>query len=96
MSGEPTDRWICDGCSAVVADNALLREKSPFNANDIITGCPECGAVESFQGCCDEPGCTKLSTCGWNHPTGYRRTCYKHSFWIDKSEQLQNNNSDVK
>jgi hypothetical protein len=28
---------------------------------------------------CDEPGCTKESSCGFPVEGGYRRTCYDHS-----------------
>ncbi len=27
---------------------------------------------------CDEPGCRELATCGYQTPSGYRRTCGKH------------------
>ena len=29
--------------------------------------------------CCDEPGCRERANCGWPSPTGYRRTCGKHT-----------------
>ena len=41
-------------------------------------------AIESYEDAsvyaneCDEPGCTKESSCGWPTEGGYRRTCYDH------------------
>lgn len=34
---------------------------------------------------CDEPGCGKQNTCGWNSDSGYRRTCFEHSRFAKES-----------
>lgn len=79
MSDSHKQRWLCNECGAIVEDNKLLSAPHPFDIGDKVTGCPECLSVDSFVGCCDEPGCKKEGTCGFLAANGYRRTCYTHS-----------------
>lgn len=72
-------RWGCTECDWNGADSELLVADNPFDADQLIHGCPDCKAVGSLESACDEPGCTRLSSCGFPTPAGYRRTCYDHS-----------------
>jgi hypothetical protein len=60
-------------------DDELLRGKNPFDADDIVIGCPECKRIDSIVCVCDEDGCWDKVTCGTPTPDGYRNTCGKHS-----------------
>jgi hypothetical protein len=72
-------KWACKDCDWRGTQKMLLKAPNPFDAGDIICGCPQCKAVDNFTNICDEPGCDKEATCGWK-PKGapYRRTCHKH------------------
>lgn len=76
-----TERYKCCECSEIVSEGAVLRAPSPFDATDILIGCPKCKSVDSFELLCDEPGCNNTVVCGWPSPQGYRRTCHQHSIW---------------
>lgn len=71
-------RWECKNCNHIVNDDELLAATNPFDADDVIYGCPNCKSIEGFHNICDEPGCRQHAGCGWPSPTGYRRTCYEH------------------
>lgn len=77
-------RWLCQSCDWVGGDAELLRAPSPFDATDMIVGCPKCKAVEDMASACDEPGCTSEATCGFQAHGGYRRTCGAHLQWWDE------------
>ena len=76
-----TERYKCCECSEIVSEGEVLRAPSPFDATDILIGCPNCKSVDSFELLCDEPGCNNTVVCGWPSPQGYRRTCHQHSIW---------------
>lgn len=40
--------WFCANCWAHVEGRRILLCVNPFRADDEITGCPECGAANSF------------------------------------------------
>lgn len=69
--------WWCDDCNAITTSGSLLRAAHPFDKDDVVTGCPECFGMD-LRLVCDEPGCTRLVTCGTPTPTGYRSTCSQH------------------
>lgn len=78
-------RWRCMACGTKTPEPNLLTAPSPFDADNTLTGCPECRQCdEGFELLCDEPGCDSRANCGW--PTGndgdawggYRNTCGKH------------------
>ena len=71
--------WGCKCCDWIGKNDDLLRAPNPFRPEDEIVGCPKCQAVEDFFNVCDEPGCREESSCGFPTPSGYRRTCSKHS-----------------
>ena len=71
-------RCKCQSCDWIGDDSEILCAPSPFDAEDTIYGCPNCGAVDGIVNACDEPGCNRNATCGWPSPDGYRRTCGKH------------------
>jgi len=79
---KPSKLWQCTECHIVTEEQALLQAPSPFDAEDILTACPQCKNVGDFTEICDEPGCSKAATCGFPAEAGYRRTCGPHSsFW---------------
>lgn len=72
-------RWKCAECSHICGSDGLLEAPNPFDPEDIVYGCSECKAINSYEAACDEPGCDKSAGCGW--PTadgGYRHTCGQH------------------
>lgn len=75
------NRYKCMECSNIHDETALLQAPNPFDATDTVCGCPSCKSVDSEVLVCDEPGCNKEASCGWQSPTGYRHTCYEHSCW---------------
>lgn len=73
-------RWRCPDCKTISNDDALLTAANPFDAEDVVNGCPKCKLVfgEQAQMMCDEPGCEELYSGGWPSGAVYRFTCYKH------------------
>lgn len=78
-------RWRCTNCGTTTLGPELLTAPSPFDADDVLSGCPKCKQCsDGFDLLCDEPGCNSVAGCGW--PTGddsdswggYRNTCGKH------------------
>ena len=59
-------------------EDKVLVAKNPFYPGEEIWGCPDCGAINTMLGVCDEPGCWEETSCGTKTPEGYRRTCGKH------------------
>ncbi len=73
-------RWRCEACEAISIESALLTAPNPFDADQTITGCPACKAIEGFAVLCDEPGCDRPVTCGFPLIRGgYRNTCSNHA-----------------
>lgn len=69
----------CGSCHWVGWYADLLTAINPFNADDIIHGCPHCREVAEFRAICDEPGCVKYVECGTPTLGGYRSTCHEHA-----------------
>ena len=78
-------KWECNNCLFIISKDEWLTAPSPFNADEMLKACPYCWqCTDGFALVCDEPGCTRLATCGW--PTGaaddewggYRHTCGYH------------------
>ena len=76
-------RWKCQSCNLI--NSELLEAPNPFDANLTIYGCPGCKDVNYFVPICDEPGCMEESSAGWIEGGVYRRTCYRHSRYENKS-----------
>ncbi len=72
------NRYRCVNCDVISNESALLTAPNPFDATEIITGCPVCKSVDALVPVCDEPGCIKDVSCGWPSPAGYRHTCGTH------------------
>lgn len=71
-------RWSCMECRRISNDADVLTADNPFG-NGRITGCVYCHSINSFERVCDEPGCDRVSSCGWPNKAGkYRRTCMTH------------------
>jgi hypothetical protein len=71
-------KMICPDCSWRGQDHDLLRAANPFDASEVITGCPNCHSVNDKPWACDEPGCWWAATCGTPTDDGYRSTCNEH------------------
>ena len=71
-------KWRCPECGWRGDTTELLRAPNPFDAGQIILGCPGCKEAPQFVNTCDEPGCEKDVSCGWSSPAGYRHTCHDH------------------
>lgn len=69
-------KLLCDECGWHGTEP--LKAPSPFEADAVILGCPECKEVNTMQIACDEEGCWKQATCGTPTPSGYRGTCGMH------------------
>jgi hypothetical protein len=61
-----------------------LSAPNPFDAEQLLLGCPKCKCTDLLFVACDEPGCWKPVSIGKLTKNGYRRTCLEH--W-PKSEQ---------
>lgn len=73
-----TTRWYCEECHRVCENDDVLRAPDPFTTDGTLVACPHCRTAEKLVGACDEPGCTRPSSCGTATPSGYRRTCHNH------------------
>ena len=70
--------WRCDECFMIMYEADVLVGENPFLKGDVIYGCPNCQAIDSFTQICDVDGCEDEATCGTPTKEGYRRTCGKH------------------
>lgn len=77
---EAPEKWVCKECVEVVLEH--LSAPNPFDADDIIAGCPHCKSVSSLLQACHHPGCNQIASGGYPNALGYRYAwlCYKHSF----------------
>jgi len=72
-------KYICTECGYITDADNWLTADNPFSPGAWkILGCPNCSQIDTATGVCDEPDCSKPSTCGTPTPEGYRRTCSKH------------------
>lgn len=72
--------WRCLECDVVSAEDEVLTAVSPFDADDIIWGCPECKAVNRFEMLCRRIDCSEEATVGRLCSDGaYRFTCAWHA-----------------
>jgi hypothetical protein len=79
MKGER--RWQCT-CGWIGEESEILTAPNPFDPGDTVVGCPLCKEVGDFDELCDEPGCNRTTSCGFQTKDGgYRRTCHEHSEW---------------
>ena len=70
---------VCRECGHHYNDFEKLVAIHPFDPNDTVSGCPKCLAVDAYEMVCDEPGCKKAVSAGFNTKDGYRWTCHEHS-----------------
>ena len=82
MSRKAEPQFRCEECGLVCGKDDWLLAPSPFDADDIITGCKRCYYINSFVLLCDEEGCEKIAGCGWPSGDVYRHTCSDH-YWFD-------------
>lgn len=74
------DRRVkCSECDWIGSESAILVAANPFDADEIISGCPTCRSVNSLEGACDIDGCPNVSNSGTPMPDGsYAWRCYDH------------------
>ena len=83
------DKWLCLECRFIGSTDDFEQVKDP-GSDDIWSVCPKCRTPEQVVAACDEPGCTKESTCGFLTDTGgYRRTCFEHSTFMRRPKPHQ-------
>jgi len=69
----------CDDCGWRGHEDQVLQAPSPFQATDIVYGCPACLSVNSMAMACAHPECWEGVTCGSPLPDGgYTQTCGLH------------------
>ena len=71
-------RVRCTNCARVFEEESALTAPHPFIGGRTIMGCPSCQEIGEFSAICDEPGCEEAHMCGWNSPSGWRKTCWDH------------------
>ena len=76
---EAENKWFCKECGETC--QKPLDAPNPFNAFEIIYGCPHCFEAESLVWACQVGECTQEATSGNPRAYGYRYvwTCHKHS-----------------
>jgi hypothetical protein len=61
---------------------------NPFDATDIVIGCPKCKTIGEFCLICDEEGCWNGYSIGHPNDTGkYRQVCGEHYREIMQREE---------
>ncbi len=75
---ETFEKWGCDKCEWVGEVRETLRAPSPFDALDVVVGCPQCQAVNTISKRCDAVGCMQFASCGTPIPGQYVFTCHDH------------------
>lgn len=71
--------WVrCDECDTITHTSDLLHAPNPFDAEDIVAGCPFCKSIDCFRPVCDAADCHRYASSGTPTPDGYRWTCHKH------------------
>ena len=86
MSDRDADKYVCAECDWKGIAPLLLRAANPFNADDMLIGCPSCKSVNTLSVACDEDGCWDYVTCGTPTADGYRRVCGLHFRRITQSD----------
>lgn len=71
-------KYVCTECWQKHFDGEVRRAPSPFDPEDILSGCKNCSAVNKLMLICDEPGCWEDQCCGTPKKDGYRMTCSNH------------------
>jgi hypothetical protein len=71
-------RYVCEQCHWKGPESQLLSAPHPFQAPDLMLGCPQCREADKLTRLCDEPGCWERVVGGSSSPTGYRFTCHTH------------------
>jgi hypothetical protein len=71
------NKWKCTECSAIYKDGEWLDGKNPFDG-EVITGCPGCKSIDSFEGVCAVADCEQVATCGLPRAEGYLVCCGEH------------------
>ena len=68
----------CRECDWQGLESYRLVAANPFNREEKIYGCPNCGAVDQFEYLCDLPECGRPCSSGEPSEIGYLHLCLKH------------------
>ena len=84
-------KYICNCCQHKMLGQERLIAPNPFDATDVVIGCPKCKTVGDFQLICDEEGCWEQQSCGTpvkDKGDGiiYRMVCGKHYKILDERD----------
>lgn len=75
---------ICKDCDSQLSTKDLLEAPNPFDAGEVILGCPRCHSINSTVYACDYLDCWSEVTCGLPTNDGYRSVCGQHFRELDK------------
>jgi len=78
MGGKEEDKVICGECQHRYRVSESLRSDHPFEAGEIVHGCPRCKSISCDLAVCEQPGCWAKVSCGTPTENGYWSTCGKH------------------
>ena len=85
-------RWICTECGFIGKIGEFDIVPDPKVISNSWTVCPKCRTPDHVTDVCDEPGCDREATCGFNTrdpargPDIYRRTCWEHSVFKEEAD----------
>lgn len=84
-------RIECKQCGWSGKHEDLLIAANPFDAEDIVHGCPRCKQIEEgFDSLCDFAGCKDLAASGNPLKDGsYVWTCHKHYLQLKSEDKLK-------
>ena len=71
-------KFKCSECGEIIDEDKVLSAPNPFNASEMLDGCPECRCIFSFHRVCEADGCDEVATCGAATNEGYMCLCDKH------------------
>jgi hypothetical protein len=71
-------KFVCRECNSRLRASELLMAAHPFQAGEMVLGCPRCQDIGPFDPICDEHDCWDFTCAGTPTADGYRMTCYRH------------------
>lgn len=77
---DASPKWLCTECAWICADD-FLKAKNPFDAEDVIVGCPNCRNINTFVQACQAEGCSERAGSGTPGGNGFRYfwSCHRHN-----------------
>jgi hypothetical protein len=76
---KPTKKRICKSCGWYGLDSEVLTAISPFDPDDVISGCPQCKEINTIMLACWAQDCWEEVTMGaFTRDGTYQMLCSKH------------------